>query len=139
MATKTTYLLRIFYDGSCSLCAAKMEFYRLKEHRGRLVFVDISAPLFDPAPYGIPLEAFMYEMHAIDAGGKLYRGVDAFRAIWQGLAPSAWYGLLGFLVHLPGVHFAARLAYRAVAGTRRYLSAGHDACSDGNCQIGKGR
>lgn len=43
-----------------------MEVYRRKKHAGRLLFVDISAPGFDPAPYGIALEAFMYEMHAID-------------------------------------------------------------------------
>lgn len=138
MAMETTYPLRIFYDGSCSLCTAKMELYRLKKHKGRLVFVDIGDPSFDPATYGIPMEAFMYEMHAIDAVGNLYRGVDAFRAIWQGLAPSTWYGLLGFLVSLPGVRFAARLVYRTIAGTRRYLPSGHDACSDGSCRIGKG-
>lgn len=139
MATKTTYPLQIFYDGSCSLCVAKMEFYRLKEQTGRLVFVDISDPSFDPAPYDIPLETFMYEMHAIDADGNLYRGVEAFGAIWQGLAPSAWYGLLGFLISLPGVRFAARLVYRAVAGTRRYLPAGYHVCADGSCRVGKGR
>lgn len=126
MTAKTTYPLLIFYDGSCSLCAAQMEFYRSTEHGGRLAFVDIGDPAFDPIPYGIPLAAFRYELHAIDGTGTVYRGVDAFRAIWQTLPPSTWYGLLGFLVNLPVVHFAAGLVYRAVAGTRRYLPQGHD-------------
>lgn len=138
MPTKTTYPLQIFYDGSCPLCAAKMELYRGKEHGGRLEFVDVSAPAFDPAPYGIPLAAFMYELHAIDGSGNVFRGVDAFRAIWQALPPSSWYGLLGILVSLPLVHFIAGLVYRLVAGTRRYLPANRDACSDGSCRIGRG-
>jgi len=138
MAAKATYPLQIFYDGSCSLCRAKMEYYRRKEHGGRLVFVDISAPEFEPLPYGIPLAVLMYEMHAIDASGTLYRGVDAFRVIWQAL-PSTRYALLGFLICLPVVHLAAALVYRAVAGTRRYLPAGQNPCSDGSCRIGRGR
>lgn len=116
-----TYPLQIFYDGSCSLCRAKMEFYRRKEHGGKLVFVDFTAPEFDPVPFAIPLADLMYELHAIDETGTLYRGVDAFRAIWQALSPSAWYSLLGFLIGLPVIHSAAGLVYRAVAGTRRHL------------------
>jgi len=138
MAAKVVYPLRIFYDGSCSLCAAKMEAYRQKDANGHLVFVDISAPSFDPAPYGIPLEAFMYEMHAIDTGGAVYRGVDAFRVIWRAL-PSNWYGLLGTMAGLPGVNLLARLAYRVVARTRRFLPGGHEQCSDGTCGIGRGK
>ncbi|NJD92292.1 MAG: DUF393 domain-containing protein [Geobacter sp.] len=118
MAKTAPYPLRIFYDGSCPLCSSKMAYYRGKEHGGRLLFVDISAAEFDPSPYGIPLSAFMYELHAIDGAGKLYRGVDAFRIIWQALPPSSWYGLLGFLIGLPLVHAAAALVYRAVARTR---------------------
>lgn len=124
MTPKSAYPLQIFYDGSCSLCAAKMELYRRKEHSGRLVFVDISSPSFNPVPYGIPLQAFMHEVHAIDAGGRLFRGADVFAAIWQALSPSMRYGLLGFLINLPLVHFAAGLVYRAVAGTRRHSPAG---------------
>ena len=118
MATETTYPLKVFYDGSCPLCRSKMEQYRLRGHEGRLVFVDVTAPEFDPVPYAVPMSDFMYELHAIDGSGNLYCGVDAFRAIWRALPPSTWYGLLGFLISLPLVHSAAGLIYRAVAGTR---------------------
>ncbi|GAM08645.1 putative protein [Geobacter sp. OR-1] len=135
----TEYPVQVFYDGSCSLCTAKMAFYREKEKKGRLVFVDISAPSFDATLYDMPLAAFMYEMHAIDRWGEVYRGVDAFRVIWQALPSSLWYGLLGTLVSLPGIHFLARLVYRTIAGMRKLLPKSHGACPDGTCSLGRAK
>jgi len=137
MADYPAYPLQIFYDGSCSVCAAEMEIYRRKEHAGRLQFVDISAAEFDAGPYGITLEAFMYEMHAIDREKRVYRGVDAFRAIWQAFPTSTRYGLLGALVALPGVHLLARLAYWSFARARRFLPKTRQACRDGTCGLGR--
>lgn len=139
MPDAPAYPLRVFFDGSCAVCAAEMEVYRRKEHAGRLVFVDIAAPDFDPAPYGITLDAFMYEMHAIDRDGRVYRNVEAFRAIWQAFPASTRYGLLGTLVTLPGVNHLARLAYRSFARIRKYLPKSHNACKDGTCGLGKDR
>lgn len=130
--------LRVFYDGSCSVCAGEMEVYRRKEHGGRLVFVDVSDPEFDPTPYGITLDAFMYEMHAIDGAGRVYRGVEAFRAIWRAFPASTLYGLLGALVTTPGIDSLARLAYRGFARIRKYLPKRQDECADGVCRRGRG-
>jgi predicted DCC family thiol-disulfide oxidoreductase YuxK len=137
MPDKPAYPLQVFFDGSCSVCAAGMDVYRRKEQEGRLHFVDISAPEFDPAPYGITLEAFMYEMHAIDRESRVYRGVEAFRAIWQAFPASTLYGLLGALVTFPGVNLLARLAYRSFARIRRFLPKSRDACRDGTCGLGR--
>ena len=131
------YPLQIFFDGSCSVCAAEMAVYRRKEHAGRLRFVDISAPGFDPDLYGISLEAFMYEMHAIDRENRVYRGVEAFRAIWQAFPSSTGYGMLGALVNLPGVNLLARLAYWCFARSRRFLPMSRSACRDGTCGLGR--
>lgn len=138
MSDTPAFPLQVFFDGSCSVCAAEMEVYRRKGHGGRLVFVDASAPEFDPTLYGISREAFMYEMHAIDRDGRLYRGVEAFRAIWQAFPASTWYGLLGALVTLPGVNLLARLAYRGFARIRRYLPKRQNACPDGVCRRERG-
>ena len=137
MADTPAFPLHIFFDGSCSVCAAKMKVYRRKEHANRLHFVDIAAPGFDPTPLGITHDAFMHEMHAIDREGRVYRGVEAFRAIWQALPASSWYGLLGTLVTLPGVNLLARLTYWSFARIRNYLPKSRDACKDGRCRIGK--
>ncbi|HTG83010.1 MAG TPA: DUF393 domain-containing protein [Geobacteraceae bacterium] len=139
MPDTPAYPLEIFYDGSCSVCAGKMEAYRRKKHSGRLLFVNIAAPAFDPTPYGITLDEFMHEMHAIDREGRVYRGVEAFRVIWQAFPASTWYGFLSALVEFPGVKPLARLAYRGFARIRGYLPESHDACKDGSCRLGKDR
>jgi predicted DCC family thiol-disulfide oxidoreductase YuxK len=129
--------LQVFYDGSCTVCAAEMAHYR-RELGGRLVFIDISAPEFDPLPYGIPREAFINEMHAIDRRGKVFRGVSAFRAIWQAFPAYSRYGFLALLVSLPGIGFMARLAYRVFARFRKYLPKNRHVCRDGSCRTGRG-
>lgn len=135
MPAAPVFPLTVFYDGACSVCAAEMAHYRRKNHGGRLVFADISAPDFDPAPYGISLADFMAQMHAIDDAGRVYRGVEAFWAIWQAFPASSLYGLLGTLVMLPGVNPLARLGYRGFARIRRYLPKRNSPCDSGTCPI----
>lgn len=123
--------LKVFYDGSCYVCSTEMLVYMRKDHGGRLEFVDISDPAFDPRQYGFSLDEFMYQMHAIDRGGEVYRGVDAFRAIWRAFPGSAWYGFLGGLTALPVAGPMARLAYRIFARFRRHLPTRRAACRIG--------
>jgi predicted DCC family thiol-disulfide oxidoreductase YuxK len=130
------YPLQIFYDGSCSVCTAKMAVYQGKEHDGRLLFIDVSSLDFDPAPYGISLEAFLYELHAIDGNKRVYRGVNALRAIWQAFPGSSFYGLLVALITCPGINQLAQLAYWSFARMRRFLPQSHARCSKGHCGIG---
>jgi predicted DCC family thiol-disulfide oxidoreductase YuxK len=136
MPEAPAFPLQVFYDGSCSVCATEMAIYMRKEHGGRLIFVDVSSPDFDPAPHGIAMEAFMHEMHAIDRQGRVYRGVEAFWAIWHAFPTSTWYGFLRTLVALPGVNLLARLAYRGFARIRKYLPKHHGGCDAGVCRRG---
>ncbi len=137
MPTKPHFPLRIFYDGACSVCATEIERYGRMDREGRLVLVDISTPDFDPAPLGITLGELMYQMHAIDRNGTVYRNVEAFWAIWQAFPASTLLGLLGMLITLPVVNQVARLCYKGFARIRRYLPKRYDACSTGSCRIGK--
>lgn len=136
MAEIPAFPLRVFYDGSCSVCSREMEVLRRKVHGGRLLFVDIGAPEFDPTPFGITLDAFMYEMHCIDREGRIYRGVDAFRAIWLAFPDITRYRLLAALINLPGVNSLGRFIYRLFARNRKYLPKYRDACRDGTCRRG---
>jgi predicted DCC family thiol-disulfide oxidoreductase YuxK len=133
MTALPVFPLQVFYDGSCAVCAVEMAHYRTGEHRGRLVFTDINGEEFDPAPFGISREAFMYELHAIDREGRVYRGVAAFRAIWQAFPHLFRYRLLVVLVGLPGVALLARCTYRIFARFRRYLPKAGHLCRDGTC------
>ena len=129
--------LKIFYDGSCAVCAAEMAAYRRKQHGGRLEFVDINCPEFVPEYYGIHQDALMYELHALDRRGRVYRGVEAFEAIWQAFPALSRYGLLGALIRLPGVNYLARLAYRGFARSRKFLPKSRHACDGTTCGCGK--
>lgn len=137
MAISPVFPLQVFYDGSCSVCATEVERYGRRDHDGRLILVDVSVPGFDPAPFGITLAEFMYQMHAIDRSGRVFRGVEAFWAIWQAFPSSTLLGMCGKLIMLPVVNPLARLGYRMFAGIRGYLPKRPESCSSGSCRIGK--
>jgi predicted DCC family thiol-disulfide oxidoreductase YuxK len=104
-----------------------------------LILVDISAPGFNPAPSGITLAELMYQMHAIDRSGRVFRGVEAFWAMWQAFPTSTLLGLCGTLIMLPVVNPLARLCYRMFASIRGYLPKRRNNCSSGSCRIGRGK
>lgn len=139
MLDKPDFPLRVFYDGACPVCAAEIEHYGRRDREKKLVPVDISSSDFAAAAYGIPLADFLYQLHAIDRRGRVYRGVDAFWAIWQAFPASTLYGFLGSLVVLPGVNGLARLCYRGFARIRTVLPKRKSSCATGSCRIGKDR
>jgi predicted DCC family thiol-disulfide oxidoreductase YuxK len=128
--------ISIFYDGSCSVCATEIEHYLRQDHENKLIALDISTQDFDPEVYHIPLAEFMYELHVIDRSGHIYRGVEAFWAIWQTFPTSTMYGFMGTMVTAPALNQLARLLYKGFAHIRPYLQAKHD-CTNGTCKINK--
>lgn len=139
MPVPPAFPLDVLYDGSCRVCAAEMSRYRRMDQEESLRFVDIGAPDFDPARYGGTMDRFMVELHAIDATGRVYRGVEAFWAIWQAFPSSTPLGVLGRLVMVPGVHALARLGYRLFARYRYLLPRDRQACDSGSCRTGRHR
>lgn len=133
MSDLPAFPLRVFYDGSCAICAAEIEHYLDRDRNGSLQAVDVHSPDFDPQSYQIPRSAFMYELHAIDARGRVYRGVEAFRAIWQAFPGSTVYGVMAAVISLPLINPAARLCYRVFARLRPFLPKNHS-CSNGSCR-----
>ncbi|HEX9873068.1 MAG TPA: DUF393 domain-containing protein [Deferrimonas sp.] len=127
--------LTVFYDGACSICAAEISRYRPHQGPERLVFVDISAPDFDPAAYGLTREAVETEMHAIDGDGAVYTGVAAFTAIWR-IVPGFFYSVLAEVLDLPGVRDLARLGYKIFARYRYLLPRRTAECADESCNLG---
>jgi predicted DCC family thiol-disulfide oxidoreductase YuxK len=135
MPSTPSFPITVFYDGSCSVCAAEIEHYRRMDQAGRLLLIDISAPDFRPELYSIDRQAFMHELHVIDRKGEVYRGIDSFRAIWQAFPASTLYGLLGSIITLPVINPLARLCYRGFARIRRYLPKNSGNCTSSSCGI----
>ncbi|MEI6305810.1 MAG: DUF393 domain-containing protein [Deltaproteobacteria bacterium] len=126
--------LKVFYDGSCIVCAAEIEHYLRKDHGEKLVAIDISSPDFNPAPYQISLTDFMHHLHAIDQDDQVFKGIDSFWAIWQAFPTSTVYGIMGRIIQLPLVNRLARVGYWLFARVRPYLPK-RNHCDSGTCSI----
>ena len=137
MPASPEFPLRVFFDGSCSVCARGIQIYRARDSDGKLRCIDISAPDFEPEQYGIAMEDFMDRLHAIDERGTVYRGVESFWAIWQAFPSSTVFGLLGTIISLPLVNPIARVCYRGFARIRSYLPKRTTTCTSGVCGIDK--
>lgn len=136
MPKRPQFPLQVYYDGSCSVCAVEIEHYLRKDRSKNLVAVDISSPQFDPQPLNITRDTFMTELHAIDQRGEVYRGIEAFWAIWQAFPRVSIYAAMATCINLPLVHVAALLMYKGFARIRRFLPKRYD-CDGGSCTIHK--
>jgi len=137
MPLTPAFPITVFYDGACLVCSTEIEHYSRQDRAGRLLLVDISTTEFTPEQYGIPLQDFMFELHVIDASGRVFKGIEGFWAIWQAFPASTLYGLLGTIITLPLINPLARLAYKGFARIRRYLPKRHRNCESGSCRIGR--
>ncbi len=114
----TIYPLILLYDAGCPVCALEMDHLRARNAAGRLAFVDISAPGFDPTPYGATLAQMDAEIHALRADGQLMKGVQVLRLAYEAVGlgwvmrPVGWGPLRG----------ASDVAYRLFARHRRSIS-----------------
>lgn len=92
----STFPLMLLYDGACPLCKLEIDNLKARNEAGLLRFADISAPDFDPTPYGVPLDEMMAQIHAISSDGTLVRGMEVFRLAYSAVGlgwitrPTGW-------------------------------------------------
>jgi len=80
------YPLTVFYNASSPACAREVGALKRLEHRGRLVFVDCSAPDFDEgmlAGIAIRRADLLARIHARDARGSWHAGIGALEAAYR--------------------------------------------------------
>ncbi|MEX1197365.1 MAG: DUF393 domain-containing protein [Pseudohongiellaceae bacterium] len=81
--------LRVFYDGSCPLCAAEMKQLAAADRDGQVELQDISRPDFSERfPHVDPVEADRILQGETDDGTPLY-GLDVTARAWS-LAGKGW-------------------------------------------------
>ncbi|MDQ8001360.1 MAG: DUF393 domain-containing protein [Pseudomonadota bacterium] len=112
-----TYPVTLYYDGSCRLCSGEMRNLGARDTAGRLAFVDCSPEDFTGGP--APREALMTTIHAVDAAGRVYTGIESLRVAHAAVGLPIVSALLG----LPGLSHAAARAYPVLARHRRRLPA----------------
>ena len=111
------YPVALYYDGSCRLCSGEMRHLRARDTAGHLAFVDCSPEDFTGGP--APRAVLMTTIHAVDAAGRMYTGVESLRVAHAAVGLPIVSALLG----LPGISHAAARAYRVLARHRRRLPA----------------
>jgi predicted DCC family thiol-disulfide oxidoreductase YuxK len=90
------YPLTLLYEANCPVCALEMDHLRSLSHDGRLLFVDICQPGFEPAAYGASLADMEAEIHALCADGSLLRGMPVLRLAYDAaglgwvMRPTGW-------------------------------------------------
>lgn len=122
--------LTVLYDGACNLCRASVARVRRMDPRSLIELVDLhDASVPERFPQVNIVEA-MRLMQAVDRGGRVYSGTDAWARI--GLALPGW-KLAAWVLLMPGIHFVAQRFYGWVARNRYRWN--RDLCEDGTCAL----
>lgn len=74
----------VLFDGSCPLCTAEINQYKLVTPTGQINWIDVSSSDFIP-PAGQSKEVLMQRFHVIKPSGELISGAAAFVHIWEQL------------------------------------------------------
>jgi predicted DCC family thiol-disulfide oxidoreductase YuxK len=146
---RTNYPLTLLYDARCAVCALEMDHLRDRAQQrgdGRLVFIDISAPGFDPAPFGATLAAMNAEIHGVRPDGSVLRGVPVLRLAYAAVGlgwvlwPTGWAPLrplfdAGYRVFARYRQSISRVAAPLIQGLRAHRVAQRmKACQGGACE-----
>lgn len=89
----------VWFDGGCPLCRSEIALYqRLDAGKGRVAFVDLTAP--DSAA-SCPLDPaeLLQRFHARTPEGQVVSGAAAFAALWGQVTP---FQPLAWLMRIPG-------------------------------------
>jgi predicted DCC family thiol-disulfide oxidoreductase YuxK len=81
--------LTLYFDGLCPFCVRSMRRLMAWDTAGRLAFVDIAAPGFEPSPLGVDMAALNREVHGRTAEGEVLVGIDTMLAAYT-LAGHGW-------------------------------------------------
>ena len=131
--------LTLLYDGSCPLCSWEKRKLAQKDKQGKLAFIDIQAPDFDPALYGTTMEALMARLHGVTADGRILQGVETVIASYR--AVGWWWAYLP--LRLVPERLATKsydwFANRRHGISRRFGRFFGSTCDQGTCRRDKDR
>ncbi|KAL4858926.1 hypothetical protein ACK3TF_001297 [Chlorella vulgaris] len=84
-SSQPAWAIKMLYDGDCPLCMREVDMLRRRDaSQGRIAFVDVAAPDYDPAQHGgISFEAAMERIHAVEADGTILTDVEVFRRLYE--------------------------------------------------------
>ena len=117
-------MLKVLYDGKCSICRKEITYYQKIASPGRFEWLDVTADTTILEANNLKLSTVLMELHTIDQDGRISKGVDSFIAIWQRLP---YWHILARIAALPLVKDLLQWLYKIFA-RRRFKRLSH-------CQI----
>ncbi|XHS77880.1 thiol-disulfide oxidoreductase DCC family protein [Burkholderiaceae bacterium UC74_6] len=111
------YPLTLYYESACQLCNAEMANLKLRDSKGLLRFVDVSATGFDACPPGTTLDDLLALIHGQTAHGRVLKGVEVFRLAYSAVGIPQ----VAALTRLPGIAPLSERAYALIARNRHRL------------------
>jgi predicted DCC family thiol-disulfide oxidoreductase YuxK len=105
-------MIKVFYDDRCLLCLREIEYYKKISPPAIINWCGINQNISLLEKHGISYIESLKMLHAINAEGKIYCGIDSFIIIWQQLAGWKW---LARLIKLPVIYQVSKYLYRVFA------------------------
>lgn len=133
-------MLTLYFDGACVFCRREMARLGRWDTTGKLAFIDIAEPGFDPQTLGVTLQAMNTLLHGSRPDGSMVVGTDAILEAYS-LVGRGW---LVWPLRVRLLRPALSSAYAAFARHRYRISsllgigAGGHACDNGRCSIKTG-
>jgi predicted DCC family thiol-disulfide oxidoreductase YuxK len=109
------YPLEFLYDGDCPICRYDVTRLHQADRHGRLIFIDVTAPDFNPQAYGQTREALLARIYARRADGKMVEGPEVFRLALTAVG----YGWLVIPTRWPLINWITEMAYSWFARNRQ--------------------
>ncbi|WP_372369811.1 thiol-disulfide oxidoreductase DCC family protein [Candidatus Uabimicrobium sp. HlEnr_7] len=108
--------LQVYYDGECCLCRAEISLY--EQQTNEIEFVDICKQNFSAQQHGLENDDIHVNLHVRSNSGEMYRGIDAFVAIWEN---TSGFETFARIVRIPFFYFCAKGAYAIFIRIRPFL------------------
>ncbi|MEV0528856.1 DUF393 domain-containing protein [Streptomyces sp. NPDC050439] len=114
----------LVFDGDCGFCTTSVRFV---ERRVRPRCEIIPWQFADLEALGVPQERAEYEVLWVTPTGTVYGGSQAVAKALLSAGPG--WSVLGALLTLPPLRWAAHVVYRLIANNRHRLPGGTAACA----------
>ena len=108
-------MIKVYFDGVCGHCSKEIAYYKTIAPDSVFQWIDVAADPNAMNDYKITQATALLYLHAIDEGGSIYVGSDAFALIWKNLPK--WH-LLGQMISLPIIRALTQVIYTIFAKYR---------------------
>lgn len=105
----------VIFDDRCSLCSKEIAHYKSISDKGIFLWCNLFEAPQLLKQYNISRNEALKALHVIDENGKIYKGIDAFSAIWEELP---YWKVLSWIINLPLINQLAKLVYKLFAQWR---------------------